>query len=209
MSVCGGYLYILPFIIGFAFLFLYPMIQSVLYSFGTLDQNNGFRLVLEGLENYKKALTKDAVFYRYLLTSVKDMLIELPVILIFSFIMANLLKSGFSGRNIIRVVFFLPVVLSSGIVGRIEADNAVQGMYTDMMTGSGGLVSQDALRQFLLDSNISTSLATYIMDAIGGILNTVNDSGIQILIFLAALQSISPSLYEASSLEGASAWENF
>ena len=185
------------------------MIQSVLYSFGTLDQNNGFRLVLEGLENYKKALTKDAVFYRYLLTSVKDMLIELPVILIFSFIMANLLKSGFSGRNIIRVVFFLPVVLSSGIVGRIEADNAVQGMYTDMMTGSGGLVSQDALRQFLLDSNISTSLATYIMDAIGGILNTVNDSGIQILIFLAALQSISPSLYEASSLEGASAWENF
>lgn len=203
-----GYLYIAPFIFGFVFLFLYPMVQSVLYSFGTLDQNNGFSLVLEGLGNYKYALTQDAVFYRYLITSVKDMFVQLPVILIFSFIMANLLKTEFAGRNIIRVIFFLPVVLSSGIVGRIEADNVVQGLYTDMIS-SGNLVSEDGLQQFLLDLNLSTSLANYIMNAVSSILETVNNSGIQILIFLAALQSISPSLYEAASMEGASAWENF
>lgn len=203
-----GYLYIAPFILGFIFLFLYPMVQSILYSFGTLDQNNGFRLVLEGIENYKYALTQDTIFYRYLITSVKDMFIQLPIILIFSFIMANLLKAEFVGRNVIRVIFFLPVVLSSGIVGRIEADNVVQGIYKEMIT-DGNLVSGDGLRQFLIDLNLSTSLADYIMNAVSSILETVNNSGIQILIFLAALQSISPSLYEAASMEGASAWENF
>ncbi len=204
-----GYLYVAPFIIGFVFLFLYPMVQSIIYSFGTLDPNNNFKLVFEGLKNYRYALKEDTVFYRDLITSVKDMFIQLPIILIFSFIMANLLKANFAGRGIIRMIFFLPVVLSSGIVTRIESNNVIQGIYNDMVNNQGGLFSDNLIQQFLLDLNLSTSLVTYLLNAISDILETVNNSGIQILIFLAALQSISPSLYEASSIEGASAWENF
>lgn len=204
-----GYWYVLPFALGFVFLFLYPMCQSLLYSFGTLDQNNNFKLVLEGIENYRVALREDAVFYRYLIESIKDMFFQLPIILIFSFIMANLLKQSFFGRDIIRMIFFLPVVLAPNIVTRIEEGNLVQGIYSSMVTEGSSLVSTESLQQFLLDMNLPTGLAEYIMTAVSEILFTVNHSGIQILIFLAALQSISPSLYEASSIEGASAWENF
>mgnify|MGYP006874862145 FL=1 len=99
--------------------------------------------------------------------------------------MANLLKQSFFGRDIIRMIFFLPVVLAPNIVTRIEEGNLVQGIYSSMVTEGSSLVSTESLQQFLLDMNLPTGLAEYIMTAVSEILFTVNHSGIQILIFLA------------------------
>lgn len=196
-----GYIFILPFIIGFIFFFGYPLIQSVWWSFGDIDFRNNAAFDFTGISNYIYALRKDPEFYKLVLTSVLQMVLKLPLILIFSFLMANFLKPKFVGRNIFRVIFFLPVILSSGIVTSLEDFSLMQDLT--------GLVTESNLEMFLQDLNFPSFLAVYISDAVDQVSTIVNSSGIQILIFLAALQSISPSIYEAASIEGATAWESF
>jgi len=196
-----GYIFILPFIIGFVFFFTYPLIQSFIWSFGDVSVQNDAALSLTGIGNYVYALRSDPNFYKLVYTSVIEMVLRLPFILIFSFIMANFLKPKFRGRNVFRVIFFLPVILSSGIVTSMENFSLVQDL--------SGLVTVSSLQEFLLDMNFPSFLAEYISEAVDGVTVIVNNSGIQILIFLAALQSISPSIYEAASIEGATAWEGF
>lgn len=196
-----GYIFILPFIIGFLFFFAYPLIQSFIWSFGDVSVQNDAALSLTGIGNYVYALRSDPNFYKLVYTSVIEMVLRLPLILIFSFIMANFLKPKFRGRNVFRVIFFLPVILSSGIVTSMENFSLVQDL--------SGLVTVSSLQEFLLDMNFPSFLAEYISEAVDGVTVIVNNSGIQILIFLAALQSISPSIYEAASIEGATAWEGF
>lgn len=196
-----GYIFILPFIIGFLFFFVYPLVQSVIWSFSDVSVRGSMSYELSGFSNYIYALRKDATFFKLVYSSVGQMLIKLPLILIFSFIMANFLKPKFAGRNVIRLIFFLPVVLSSGIVLSMEENSLMQDLT--------GLVTVSSLQEFLLDMNFPVFLAQYIADAVDQVGVIVNSSGIQILIFLAALQSISPSIYEAASIEGATAWESF
>ncbi len=196
-----GYIFILPFIIGFVFFFAYPLIQSFIWSFGDVSVQNDAALSLTGIGNYVYALRSDPNFYKLVYTSIIEMILRLPLILIFSFIMANFLKPKFRGRNVFRVIFFLPVILSSGIVTSMENFSLVQDL--------SGLVTVSSLQEFLLDMNFPSFLAEYISEAVDGVTVIVNNSGIQILIFLAALQSISPSIYEAASIEGATAWEGF
>lgn len=205
-----GYLFVLPFIIGFFALFLYPLLQSVLYSFGQLSPSDNFKLVLEGIDNYKVALRGDVSYYRLLIKAITDMLYQMPVILIFSFIIANLLKDKFPGRGAVRLILFLPVVLSSGVIVTLGRNDSMQEMMSGALSSeSTSLLSVDSLRAFLVNINISSKLASYITDAVTNILSIINHSGIQILIFLSALQSIPEALYEASSIDGASGWENF
>lgn len=196
-----GYIFILPFIIGFVFFFVYPFLQSFVWSFGNVDFQNSAAFSFDGIKNYIYSLRSDPQFYQLVISSVVDMVLQLPLILIFSFIIANILKPEFAGRNIFRVIFFLPVILSSGIVISMEDYSLMQDL--------SGLVTVSALQELLVDMNFPSFLAEYISDAVDSIAIIINNSGIQILIFLAALQSISPSIYEASSIEGATAWENF
>ena len=196
-----GYIFILPFIIGFIFFFAYPFIQSVFWSFGEVTFKDGVAVNLTGLKNYIYALRSDASYYKLLYTAVVEMVVKLPLILIFSFIMANFLKPQFAGRNVIRLIFFLPVILSSGIVTSMEDYSLMQDL--------SGIVTVSSLEQFLVDMNFPGFLAGYISSAVEQVGTIVNSSGIQILIFLAALQGISPSIYEAASIEGATSWECF
>ncbi len=205
-----GYLFVLPFIFGFFVLFLYPLLQSFLYSFGDLDASADFKLVFTGINNYISALRSDAVYYRYITTAVRDMLYEMPVILIFSFIIANFLKNKFPGRGVIRLILFIPVILSSGVVATLESGDIMQGaMNSALSEETSSMISAEDLKGFMMNLNISSDFTGYIAAMITNILSIINHSGIQILIFLTALNSIPVSLYEASSIDGASAWENF
>ena len=205
-----GYLFVLPFILGFFLLFLYPLVQSILYSFGELDPSDNFSIVFKGANNYFVALREDASYYRLLISALRDMLYQMPILLIFSFIIAHLLKDQFPGRGIIRLILFLPVVLSSGVVVTLGNNDTMQAMLNSALSEeTTNMISVESLQQFLLNINISTKLASYIIGIVTNILPIINHSGIQILIFLSALQSIPESLYEAASIDGASAWENF
>ncbi|MCM1188945.1 MAG: sugar ABC transporter permease [bacterium] len=211
----AGYLFAIPFLIGFFGLFLPMVLKSVQFSFSNMTVGtSGYvlsRAANNGLEHYIRALTIDPDFNRKLLEAVKDMAVNVPLIIIFSFFAANLLNQKFRGRGIARSVFFLPVILTSGIVLGIESSDLLQ-----TTLGPEGMLSADDANTvfnvagFLLNyTNLPSGIVMYLSQAVLGIYDIVISSGVQILIFLAGLQGISPSLYEASNMEGATAWENF
>ena len=211
----AGYLFIIPFLVGFFGLFLPMLLKSVMFSFSNMTVEKG-GYVLEkaangGFEHYIRALTIDPKFNLQLLGAVKDMAVNVPLILIFSFFAANLLNQKFRGRGVARSIFFFPVILTSGIVLGIESSDLLQATL-----GPEGMLSADDastvfnVATFLLKyTNLPNGIVTYLSGAVLGIYDIVIASGVQILIFLAGLQGISPSLYEASNMEGATAWENF
>lgn len=211
----AGVLYSLPFIIGFVCFTLFPTIQSILLSFHSVSASGkGMVMSFKGWDNYYRLLFEDASYLRdYLLPSLKELAINFPCILIFSFFIAVMLNQQFRGRTFFRVIFFLPVVVSSGVILLVQ-DNQLQTNMLSEITGSasgGGGISQftDTVTDLLEDFAVGEWLITFVTSAVDRIYDIVTSSGIQILIYLAGLQTISPSLYEASSIEGATGWENF
>ena len=168
-------------------------------------------LTYVGLENYKKMATTHLGFINSI-SSTLPKLIYIPAILIFSFMIANLLNAKFRGRTVARVIFFMPVVTASGVAARIK-----EGSWEVARVGSsvsGALSNTDldittSIKNILSDMPFMTPFVDLITTAFDQLSNIVLMSGIQILIFLAALQTISPSLFEASDMEGASKWEAF
>lgn len=203
----------MPFIIGLIFFLLSPLVQSIMISFGDIEAGAGYKIVVEGFENYRRALTVDAEFMQYVIDSVIDAMMNVPVIVVMSFILAMLLRTDFPGRTAFRVAFFLPLIMSSGIMAQVRVDDLITQIITPTRSISGFTQTlssaQETMQTLLLNANIPAQLTNYIVVAQQNILSTLNQSGIQTLIFLAALQSISPSLYEASAIEGATAWEEF
>lgn len=208
-----GLLFVLPLIIGVIFFLGSPLIQSFAISLGDINTENGYDIAVRGWENYKRALTVDADYIKYLLESLKETATNTPLIVIVSFVVAMLLKREFPGRTVYRVIFFLPVILTSGVMSEIRTDELIASAIDPMAASEGmtGMLSgsQQVISDLLLSANLSPQLTNYILYAQQNIATVLSLSGIQVLIFLAALQSISPSLYEASAIEGATAWENF
>lgn len=207
-----GLLFTLPFIIGILFFLALPLIDSFKISLGNINTANGYDIVVNGFENYKYML-EDVNYLEYLVDALKNTVINTPLIVIVSFVIAMLLKKEFVGRTFFRIIFFLPVILSSGVMAEIMVDVLIESIIdpTSASAMSKGALSggQELVTNLLLSSDISAEISNYILYAQENISVVLSHSGIQILIFLAALQSISPSLYEASAIEGATAWENF
>lgn len=210
-----GLLFSSPLIIGILFFLAMPMIQSFAISLGDIDTKNGYDIQIYGIGHYLRALTVDADYLQNMLSSLKQVITYVPIIVVVSFVVAMLLKKEFPGRTAYRVIFFLPVIMMSGVMSKIRVDDLISSTISPSISNHSGSISgalsmsQKFISDLLLNANISTQITSYILYAQQNIATVLNLSGIQILIFLAALQSISPSLYEASSIEGATAWENF
>ncbi len=211
----AGILFILPFLVGFFFLFLPMIIESLRYSFSNMTvTQDGYVLTTaskNGLQHYLKAFTIDPDFNLQLLKSIGGMLVQIPIVLIFSFFAAMLLNQKFHGRTLARSIMFLPVIISSGVIISLEnSDLLVSTLSTTTDLTGSDLASALNLTDFLLEyTSLPVSVIDFLSSAVTGLYDIIIASGIQILIFLAGLQSISPSLYEASSMEGATQWENF
>lgn len=211
----AGVLFILPFLVGFFFLFLPLITESLRYSFSNMEVTlDGYVLTKakeNGLEHYIKAFAIDPDFNLQLLSSIGGMVVQIPMVLIFSFFAANLLNQKFRGRTVARSIMFLPVIISSGIVIALEnSDLLVSTLSTTTELTGSDFASALNMTQFLYDyTSLPVSVISFLSSAVTGLYDIIIASGIQILIFLAGLQSISPSLYEASSMEGATQWENF
>ena len=209
-----GYLFILPFIIGFVLFMLRPMIQSLTMSFNnvTLVPGKGFNLSWVGLDNYRTAFLVDPNFNQYLLDEISRMGVNTIATLVLSFVIAVILNQDFKGRTLARAIFFLPVILSSGVLPGIEKQNE----FYDMMAGvaqsvgdASGVNISASLQNLLSVSGVGSGVFEVIFQMIDAIYDIVMASGIQIIVFLSGLQAISPSLYEAADVEGCSAWEAF
>lgn len=210
-NAIAGYLFILPFIIGFLAFLAYPLVESIQMSFSDVTVGvGGFNMKFHGIANYKKAFTVDPEFNRLLTESLSNMAYRVPATLIFSFFVALLLNQDFKGRGFVRAIFFLPVILSSGVIVGLEYNNTLlQGM-EDVVQKSGGDSSITATLQAILDTGgVGSKFFGYVFDIVDGVYDVAIASGIQIIIFLSGLQTISSSMYEAAKIEGCTAWESF
>jgi len=208
-----GWLFIAPWLIGFIMLFAVPLFQSMLYSLSELSlTSTGISLDFIGLYNYQQALTHHVDYNRILVEAVIEMVVNVPLIIIFSLLVAVLLNQQFRGRMVARAIFFLPVILASGVIASIESGDFLQSM---MMQGSQdpteatGAFTSSQLERLLIGSGMNELLVQYLTGAVDRIYEIISASGVQIIIFLAGLQGISPHLYEAAQIEGATGYEAF
>ncbi len=207
-----GYLYVAPFALGFIMLILFPMVQSFIYSFNTLSFDGRVSLSFSGLDNFKRALFEDVDYRELLLNAVGDMSLSVPVILIFSLIVAVFLNNKFPGKSVFQIIFFIPVILSSGILpGLMEGDLVRSAVINASSAAGDSAVTFDTsnMSAILIDLNLPETIVKYLMYAITNILEIINSSGIQILVFTMGLKSIPGQLYEAAYVEGATPWESF
>lgn len=212
----SGYVFTLPVIIGLVFLFLPAVIESLIYSFNdVVIEFSHLEKTYVGFKNYYDAFMSDANFRVILISASKGILVDSVVIILFSFFISNVLNQKFKGRGLARTIFFLPVVLSVGIVAAIEDANA---MYNAMDIASGsngsgfdqlGMQAMFSTMSVITQIGLPSSLSSVIVGIINNMTNVVNSSGVQILVFLSALQSINPSIFEAAKVEGATKWEEF
>lgn len=207
-AMCG-FLFCLPFVAGFLLLFLAPMIQSIRYAFSTIQLGQtGMTLSFVGLKNFRTALFADPEYVRTIAESVGSMVLQVPVILVFSLFISLLLNQKFRGPTLARAIFFLPVIVVSGIILEILSTDYLS---TAIMSGEEtigafrGMESHD----ILVAMGIPQQLIDLMIPVVYDIFNLVWSSGVQILMFLAGLQTIPSSLYECAKLEGATGWEMF
>ncbi len=213
----AGWVFVLPFVIGFVVVYLPIIFNSLWMSFHELKiiTGGGYDLIWVGFGNYEYALLTDPSFVQTLITGLGELLFDIPAILIFSLFMAVLLNQKMAGRAAFRAIFFIPVILSTGIMESIEGQNILGTMMeSGINDGSGGsasteIISAMDISRLFSSMKIGTELVEYVVDMINNIYDIVNRSGVQMLIFLAGLQSISPAIYEACRIDGATSWETF
>ena len=214
-----GWFFVLPFVLGFALIYIPIIFGSLKYSFNEIDilTGGGYELVWVGFGNYMKALG-DSAFVETLLTGITGLIIDIPTILLFSLFIAILLNQKMIGRAAFRAIFFIPVLLTTGLIASIDPsitlgdymDSTGEGIDTGASSsGAAEIVSATDLQSLFSGMVVGGELATYVTTVVNNIFDIVNRSGVQMLIFLAALQGISPSIYESCQIEGCSAWETF
>jgi ABC-type sugar transport system permease subunit len=155
-----------------------------------------------------------------LTSGIRQLLIDIPAIVIFSLFMAVLLNQKMIGRAAFRAILFVPVILSTGLIAEIDASNTLQdymsetsgistGAESTSNTSSSDIISAADVTILFESMRIGTGLVSYITQLVNDVYDIINRSGVQILIFLAGLQSISPAVYESCSIDGATTWETF
>ena len=206
----SGYLFILPFIIGFLSFMVKPLFQSLYMSFCRVDVSpKGLVYNFIKLENYNRAFRVDPEFNRFLLEQIEKMFVNSLAIMVFSFFVALILNQKFKGRALVRAIFFLPVILSSGVIINIEASNSLISSIQDMVQENTNGASVTAAIQNLLTVNgVGSKAFETVFEIVDKIYDVAIASGIQIIIFLSGLQTISSSMYEAAYIEGCTAWES-
>ena len=231
----AGYVFVLPVIIGLLLVFVPSFVTSIRYSFSVVEFDSStvqqtLRVAdMNGWRNYHDALMVELNYKAELIKAIQDCLVNLPVIVLFSFFVAILLnKKHFPGRTIFRAILFLPVILFTGVaLDQGFASEQARGITSDFSVtmfqnlsiagseyGMSGNIIAMLGRLFNLDNllqslEFSPELIRFIMMSVGRIGVIVSSSGVQILIFLAALQGIPASVFEAAQVEGLTTWELF
>lgn len=206
----AGYLFIMPFILGFLIFMVKPFFQSLYMSFCNVQLGAGvFELNWIGIENFKRAFTIDPEFNRLLVEELARMVVDSLAIMVFSFFVALILNQKFKGRALVRAIFFLPVILSSGVILGLETDNALMAsIQAAVEESTTGVSITGAIKTILVTSGVGSNAFEIVFDIIDNIYDIAISSGIQIIIFLSGLQTISSSMYEAADIEGCTRWES-
>lgn len=206
----SGYLFISPFIIGFLAFMVKPLFQSLYFSFNDIGLDAGsISYTWVGMDNYVNAFTVDSQFNQFLTEEIVRMIIYSIAIIVFSFFIAILLNQKFKGRTLVRAIFFLPVILASGVILGLEDNNQLMANLKDTIeTTTQNISITGGIESILRSMGVGTKVFEKLFEVIDNIYDVALASGIQIIIFLSGLQTISSSLYEAASIDGCTSWES-
>ncbi|MCQ2435604.1 MAG: sugar ABC transporter permease [Clostridia bacterium] len=230
-----GWIFILPFIIGLVLFYIAIVANNLQFSLAELRsrsmaQGGGYYLEWVGIDNYRYILTElqvpnaegeNVMFLEVLGTSFLDQIVDIVTIILLSLFVAVLLNQKMVGRAAFRAIFFVPVVIGAGIIAKIdssgqniilEAMSDGKTIETGAVAGGGGmtgLVSAMDVSMLFMNLGFGSGLVDVVVGLVSDIYDIVNRSGVQMLIFLSGLQSISPAIYESAQMEGATGWETF
>lgn len=193
-----GWLFVLPWVIGVSVFFLYAMAQSLSYALSDVRLTNGLTVTYQGFQNFITLFTSDTTFPLALSDFALGLLLQVPIIVAFSLIMALMLSSKIKCRAMFRVLFFLPVIIATG---------PVMDELTQQGVASVPMVNQAAIQGVL--ASLPNWLSEPILNLFSSLILILWNSGVQILIFIAGLQKVSPDMREAARIDGASGWEIF
>ncbi len=201
-EIIWGYIFVTPWVIGAAVLLLWPLLRSLLLSFESVRDLIDLQTQWVGLENYSEAFREDVRFLPRLLGSVRDLAVNLPLILVFSLMMALLVTGVGRWQTFLRAVFFLPVVIGSS------------GVITELLeAGAGDMIVDSTMERLMAGLGESTGEEQGIVAPVQVVVERLTliiwHTGVQILLFIAGLNSIPPSMYEAAKVDGSTAWEEF
>ncbi|HWT73325.1 MAG TPA: sugar ABC transporter permease [Mobilitalea sp.] len=201
-----GIIFLLPWMIGMLLFFLGPLLKTFYYSLNDMKLGvAGIQYTFIGISNFIKALAENADFNQLLLTAIGEACLNVPVMIVVSLFLALLLNGNYWGRGFFRMIFFIPIILATGL-----ASMEMSGTdYVVRESTSNTVINTGFLAQFFILSGLPQSVISYLVQFVSTIFNVITVSGIQMLIFLAGLQSISPSLYEVAKIEGATSYETF
>ncbi len=204
-----GTMFVTPWIIGFILFFLIPIIQSVIFSFSDVTfVENGVSVNSVGFKSYKYLLNEDPDFIGKLSKDILFMVYALPIILLLSVVLALILNQKFKGKLFFRAVYFMPVIIASGVV----IEMLFRTSDSDLVTAGINSTLTDSLfsvEDVISWINLPDKVAEYLKLVINNIFDLLWSCGVQTVLFIAGLQSIPRSIYEASSVEGATKWQEF
>ena len=215
----AGWVFVLPFVLCFALIYLPIIVDSITFSFSKLNFLSGsYTLDFVGFKNYSDALFVDTEFVKTLTSGIQQLIFDIPAIVIFSLFMAVLLNQKMVGRAAFRAIFFIPVIIATGLIDQIDQSNTMLDYMNTTEQGindgsgqntTGDILSIMDIEKLFANMKVGTELVEYVVTMVNNIYDIINRSGVQMLIYLAGLQSISPAIYESCSIDGASAWETF
>lgn len=215
----SGYFFVLPFLAGIILIYIPILVDSIWFSFSKMenvlvDGVNRIVFTPVGLEYYKYAFVESPDFVTKLLEGIQQLIFQVPAIIIFSLFIAVVLNQKMLGRAVFRAIFFVPVIISTGLMESINAQDLMKnttgsGINDGSGNGATQIISFMDIEALFANMKVGGDLVKYVVDLVNNVYNIINYSGVQMLIFLAGLQSISPAIYEACQIEGATAWETF
>lgn len=197
----NGYLFLLPWLIGTALLFIYPITYSFRLSFSTVVSATENIFAFTGGEHYVRAITADATYLSHYITNIKNMVQTVPFVNVFSLIIAVMLNRKFKGRALFRAIFFLPVILGAGFA------------MSQLMNQGVNQEAMETVKEMIIPREVAIYIGAEATALVSGFLDLVSTilwkSGVPIIIYLAALQGVPSALYEAARVDAAGEWESF
>lgn len=211
-KIIFGLAFVMPWFVGFLVFFSVPLLTTLWWSLNRMApaQGGGFNMSFAWFQNYRDLFVSETLagttVLEVLTRSIMSIVIDLPTIIIFSLFIAVLLNTKFKGHQIVKAIFFIPVVYNMTVI-----NNTLSGTFGQLFDSSleSGFQLSQTFSAFLMQIGIGGGLIEFLLSAVDRIFLIVNRSGIQIIIFIAALQSIPTHLYESARVEGATKYEMF